>query len=305
VGLRRLARRLIGDADPMARMDDRTFVDLAYRFLLGRPADEHGLSHFLGRLGKRAISRPALLSTLIDSQEFARSRLHTNLGTSIHEGRGRFVRSLPRAKRIVDLGGSCQGSRKGALVELGYPYSFDRLTIVDLPDPERHELYRTDRGQELETVETERGPVDYLYQSMTTLRPILGETVDLAYSGQSIEHVTVSEARTVYAEVLRVLKPGAFFALDTPNARLTRLQQDDFIDPDHKHEYTHDELSRDLKAAGFEILEARGLNYAGPLQTRAEFSETAVAANCGLYADIEDCYILAYVCRKPPSPDYS
>jgi SAM-dependent methyltransferase len=282
-------------------MSDRDFVDLAYRFLLGRPADDHGFRHFVGRLANRVISRPALISTLIDSQEFARSRLHTNLGTSLHESRGRFVRSLPPAKRIVDLGGSCQGSRKGALVELGYPYPFDRLTIVDLPDAERHELYRREDGQELETVLTELGPVEYLYQSMTTLEPLATASVDLVYSGQSIEHVTVAEARSVYAEVLRVLEPGALFALDTPNARLTRLQQDAFIDPDHKHEYTHEELSRDLRTAGFEILEAKGMNYAGKVATRAEFSESAVAANCGLYAALEDCYVLAYVCRKPPA----
>jgi SAM-dependent methyltransferase len=299
MGLKSLARRLIGDGDPLAEVDDRTFVDLAYRFLLGRPPDDHGLRHFEARLGKRVISRPALLSTLIDSQEFSRSRLYTNLGTSIHEGRARFVRSLPPAKRIVDLGGSCQGSRKGAMVELGYPYPFDRLTIVDLPDQERHELYRRDGGAEVDAVETELGPVDYLYQSMTTLEPLAADSVDLAYSGQSIEHVTVADAQRVYAEVLRVLKPGGLFALDTPNARVTRLQQDDFIDPDHKHEYTHEELSRDLHGAGFEILEAKGINYAGRITTRAEFKETTVAGSCGLYSALEDCYILAYVCRKP------
>jgi Methyltransferase domain/Domain of unknown function (DUF4214) len=299
MGLKSLARRLIGDGDPLAEVDDRTFVDLAYRFLLGRPPDDHGSRHFEGRLRQGIISRPALLSTLIDSQEFSRSRLYTNLGTSIHEGRARFVRGLPPAKRIVDLGGSCQGSRNGAMVELGYPYPFERLTIVDLPEGERHELYRTDHGPEGATVETERGPVDYLYQSMTTLEPLAAESVDLAYSGQSIEHVTVPDAQRVYAEVLRVLKPGGLFALDTPNARITRLQQDEFIDPDHKHEYTHDELSRALRAAGFLILEAKGINYVGPIQARAEFSETAVAGNCGLYSALEDCYILAYVCRKP------
>jgi SAM-dependent methyltransferase len=297
--LKDLAKKLIGNADPLARMDHRTFVDLAYRFLLGRPADEHGLRHFQARLEQAVISRPALLSTLIDSQEFARSRLYTNLGTSIHEGRSRFVKSLPPARRIVDLGGSCQGSRKGAMVELGYPYAFERLTIVDLPEGDRHALYRTDSGPEASTVATERGPVDYLYQSMTTLEPIPTDSVDLAYSGQSIEHVTVEDARRVYAEVLRVLKPGGLFALDTPNARLTRLQQDEFIDPDPKHEYTHQELSRDLAAGGLEILEAKGLNWAGPIKTRAEFREAAVAANCGLYSALEDCYILASICRKP------
>jgi len=302
MGLRSFARGLFKGRDPFDQMDDQAFVDLAYRFLLGRAPDEHGKRHFLSRLAKRAISRDLFLHALIDSQEFARSRLHSELGTSIHESRSRFVKGLPRARRVVDLGGSCQASRRGAMVELGYPYEFDLLTIVDLPDRERHELYRSDSGQETETVRTDRGPVEYLYQSMTTLRPIADQSVDLVYSGQSIEHVTRADAGIVCGEVLRVLKPGAVFALDTPNARVTRLQQDAFIDPDHKYEYTHRELSQDLRAAGFEILEARGMNYAGPIASRAEFSPSTVAGNCGLYAEIEDCYILAYVCRKPPSP---
>jgi hypothetical protein len=96
-----------------------------------------------------------------------------------------------------------------------------------------------------------------------------------------------------------VLKPGGFFALDTPNARITRLQQDDFIDPDHEHEYTHGELSRDLALAGFEIVEAKGINHAGPITSRTEFKEGKVARACGVFSEIEDCYILAYVCRKP------
>ena len=289
--------------DDLEDLDDEVFVDLAYRFLLGRGPDAKGRKHFLDRLRKRASSRDHFLRTLIDSQEFAESRLYSDLSTSLHESRGRFVRGLPRAQRIVDIGGSCQGSSDGAMVEIGYPYRFDRLTIIDLPSPERHELYRSEGDQAFETVGTGLGPVDYLYQSMTTLQPIPDASVDLVYSGQSIEHVTRSEARTTYREVLRVLKPGGWFALDTPNARLTRLQQDDFVDPDHKYEYTHQELSQDLVNAGFEIVAAKGLNYAGPITSRSEFSETAIAHNCGLFDEIEDCYVLAYVCRKPdPGP---
>lgn len=290
---------LLGGALDPARLDDEAFVDLAYRFVLGRPSDETGRRHFVGRLRSGAISRDIFLRTLVDSQEFARTRLHTNLGTSIHEGRSRFVRSLPRAARIVDLGGSCQASARGALVELGYPYPFARLTVVDLPDAERHALYRSEAGAAAGVVVTELGPVDCLYQSMTTLRPIPDGSVDLVYAGQSIEHVTRPEAAAACREVWRVLKPGGCFALDTPNARITRLQQDELIDPDHAHEYTHEELSADLAAAGFEIVEAKGINYAGPIGSRAEFREEAVARACGLFSRIEDCYILAYVCRKP------
>lgn len=280
-------------------VDDGTFVELAYRIVLGREPDAHGHKHFLDRIRKGAISRDLLVRTLIDSREFAETRLHSDISTSLHESRGRFVRSLPPARRIVDIGGSCQGSDRGAMVEMGYPYPFERLTIVDLPSAERHELYRTDDDEARRVVETELGPVDYLYQSMTSLRPIPDSSVDLVYSGQSIEHVTRAEAALTYAEVLRVLRPGAVFALDTPNARMTRLQQDEFVDPDHKHEYNHEELSGDLVATGFEIVDAWGLNYGGPIRTREEFEESEVARRCGLFAAIEDCYVLAYVCRKP------
>jgi predicted SAM-dependent methyltransferase len=170
---------------------------------------------------------------------------------------------------------------------------------VDLPEGERHELYRSDGGPAAGVVQTELGPVDYLYQSMTSLRPIPDASVDLVYAGQSIEHVTRADAATTYREVWRVLKPGGVFALDTPNARVTRLQQDELIDPDHEHEYTHEELSGDLVSAGFEIVEAKGINHAGPITTRADFDEQTVARACGLFSEIEDCYVLAYVCRKP------
>ena len=43
------------------------------------------------------------------------------------------------------------------------------------------------------------------------------------------------------------LRPGGYFALDTPNGRLTRLQQADFIDPDHKIEYTFEQLFAKLR----------------------------------------------------------
>ena len=291
-----LLRRLLGASEDLEAIDDGRFVDLVYRILLGREADAHGRRHFVERLGKGQISRELLVKTLIDSQEFARERLYSDLSTSLHESRGRFVRSLPPARQIVDIGGSCQGSTKGALVEAGWPYPFERLTIVDLPSDERHEFYQTETAPEV--VETELGPVAYLYQSMTTLEGIGDGSVDLVYSGQSIEHVTREETRDVYREVLRVLRPGGLFALDTPNARLTRLQQDEFVDPDHDYEYTHAELSGDLEAAGFEIVDAKGLNHAGPITRREEFDATAIARACGVFAAIEDCYVLAYICRK-------
>ena len=96
-----------------------------------------------------------------------------------------------------------------------------------------------------------------------------------------------------------MLRPGGYLALDTPNARVTRLQQADFIDPDHEHEYTHAELHEKLARAGFEVVEAKGLNYAGPSLAAGRFDVDAIASARGLFSEIEDCYLLAYVCRVP------
>jgi hypothetical protein len=100
-------------------------------------------------------------------------------------------------------------------------------------------------------------------------------------------------------EVFRILRPGGSLALDTPNARVTRLQQDAFIDPDHKVEYTYGELADLVTGTGFGIVDAKGLNYAGGSLAAGRFDVDEVAGNSGLYAAVEDCYILCLVARKP------
>jgi len=107
------------------------------------------------------------------------------------------------------------------------------------------------------------------------------------------------EAAVVLKEVYRILRPGGWLGLDTPNGRVTRLQQPDFIDPDHKAEYTWPELQRMLSEAGFETAWAKGLNYAGESLAAGRFDVAEVAGNVGFFDAIEDCYILAVVAAKP------
>jgi SAM-dependent methyltransferase len=151
-------------------------------------------------------------------------------------------------------------------------------------------------------VETERGRVTYRYHSMTDLSGLASESFDLVYSGQSIEHVTRRNADRVLAQVRRVLKPGGALALDTPNNRLTRLQQKAFIDPDHKYEYSHAEMVAALRGNGFVVQRAHGISYGGQSVARGVFDPCELATKRGLYDDIESCYLLAYVCRRPARP---
>jgi len=96
-----------------------------------------------------------------------------------------------------------------------------------------------------------------------------------------------------------VLRPGGVLALDTPNSRLTRLQQEEFVDPDHKYEYAHKEMVALLEDGGFVVERAQGINYGGGSVARGIFDATELATKRGLYDAIEDCYLLAYVCRRP------
>ena len=282
----------------LAEMPAEAALDLAYDVVLRRQPRAEDVAHYLALLGSGTLSPYGLVEMLTFSAEWRFDVRWAKLAPSLHMSRCEFVQSLPAARRILDLGGTALGLREGALVTMGYPYRFDELVIVDLPSAERNETYR-DSGTERAQVETRLGRVRYRYHSMTDLSGLEPGSFDLVYSGQSIEHVPVSEADTVLREVFRMLRPGGYLALDTPNARVTRLQQVEFIDPDHDHEYTHDEMAAKLMAAGLQIVEAKGLNYAGLCLEQGRFSAEEVATRRGVFSRIEDCYLLAYLCKKP------
>jgi hypothetical protein len=54
-----------------------------------------------------------------------------------------------------------------------------------------------------------------------------------------------------------------------------------------------------LESHGFAILEAKGLaRFAGSVE-RGQFDPAEGIANAKIFADIENCYLLYYRCRKP------
>jgi SAM-dependent methyltransferase len=278
-------------------------VQVTYQVMLGRRPDPVGRLDFEDGLTTGRLSRQEMVLAIRGSEEFQNQVRFTGrtFGHSIHSGRSQFIRSLPPARRIVDLGGTHLHRDIGAMVGLGYPYPFEELVIVDLPSDERHTIYRS--GDTHREVQSPLGPVRYRYHSMTDLSDFDDASIDLVYSGQSFEHVSPIDGTTVLKEVFRILRGGGHLALDTPNARVTRLQQEAFIDPDHKVEYTHEEITGELVGAGFQIVDAKGLNYAGRSLAAGRFDVDEVAGNSGLHWAIDDCYILCYVCRKPESPD--
>ena len=295
-----LARWTLGTLEGIP---NASFVRGAYLFLLQRHPDAEGFQNYMRHLQAGTRTRQTMLAELrgLDEFWFGFALKFSDSLMSLHRSRCLFVQSLPRGRHILDLGGTHQQSLAGAFPALGYPYEFERLVIVDLPVEERHRLYQ-EMG-EVERVQTPLGPVEYVYRSMTDLSVFEECSFDLVYSGQSIEHVTETEADEVLHQVWRVLRPGGFFCLDTPNGRACRLQLKDrpetVTNPDHKIEYTHEELADKLARAGYAIEEAKGLNYLPRSFASGEFSHEELATSTGVYHEIEDSYVLAYVCRKP------
>jgi SAM-dependent methyltransferase len=285
-------------AVPFEQLPPRDAVRMAYNVLLRRDPDEPAWADQAGAIASGALARGDVVDRIRCSSEY-RTQVPvgpSSLHSSLHSSRCEFIVGLPPARRIVDLGGGHTTDARGALVVLGYPYDFDELVVVDLPPDDRHPLYHSER---FGAGDTDRGKVRYEYRSMADLSFADDASVDLIYSGQSIEHVTEADGDLVLKEAFRILKPGAFMAIDTPNGLVCRLQQASFIDPDHEVEYTLDQLRDKVRRAGFDVLTERGLNWGGPAVARGEFDPEALAGNYGVYYQAEACYLLAVVIQKP------
>ena len=290
------ARRRTGDR-VVWLLPRRSFVRFAYRAVLGRAPDRDGLDHHVGLLSS-GTSRQALLALLRDSDEAAARPAASDL-VALHRSRQAFVRSLPAARRILDLGGTSLTDERGALVGLGYPYSFEQVTIVDLPNEARHEGYLSEPVTD--EVITAQGPVRYRYHSMDDLSGIEDGSIDLVYSGQSFEHVTPEAGHRVLAEAHRVLGPGGYLCLDTPNRLLTERQLRgsgvDVIDPDHCIEYTHAQMLELFAEHGFEVCRAHGLGLMRSSAAEDRFDPDELRRGAGMFDDVDSSYLLAYVCR--------
>jgi predicted SAM-dependent methyltransferase len=307
VGARRAflrARGGVARLDPGLRRRDirraapERFVRYAYPIMLRRQADGAGVRNYVEHLERGVLTPDGVLDEMLTSMEL-REIPYRNSLRSLHQSRCDFVRLLPRARRILDLGGTDQDDASGSLVSMGYPYEFDELVIVDLPHDDRHEIYA--HSERADEVATPLGPVRYAYHSMSDLSGYEPESFDMVFSGESIEHIPESEAEVMLRDVHRVLRSGGWLALDTPNRAATIVQTgpEVFTNPDHDTEYTHTQMTEKFRQAGFVIRTAVGLSYVGESIATGAFSDAEFARQHGVYHDIENCYLLAYLCQKP------
>lgn len=282
------------------RPDDRVFLRASYRAYLKRDPDETGLRYYLQALQAKTMDRQGVLRSITESAEYKilhGERVGDEL--ALHQARIQLVQTcLPPAEVIVDLGGAAQGVPEGYLLAMGYRYKPREIIIVDLPASERY--LASDEAQPLQEFVTVDGVhIRYIYSSMADLSAIPSGSADLVWSGQSIEHVSEEDGDAVCREARRVLKPGGFFCLDTPNAALTRLQSPDgFLHPEHKKEYLVAELIAKLEQRGFGVIEAKGICPMPKSIKQGVFSRDELLSNMKLSDEPEESYLFFLKAQK-------
>jgi predicted SAM-dependent methyltransferase len=276
-------------------LSDEQFVEQVYLRVFERPADPTGRLLYQTKLAE-GWSRAAVEDVLRSSPEAQQGPGPRLALEAFHGGRVGWISSLPAARRILDLGGTALDTEIGALQAMGYPYDFDELIIIELPPEARHELYQV---PEMKSVQTEHGPVRYMYQSMTDLANFPDQSFDLVCSAQTFEHIYPDEGRKLLHDVRRLLTPGGHLALDTPNRAVTEIQVretgDEFINPDHKIEYTHQQMLELFADAGLVVDQQYGIGYMPRTVKQGRFLVEELVEYPGMYADIEGCYTLAYL----------
>lgn len=284
------------EANLLDFISHRDFIVLAFLLILNRRPDEEGIEYYLKRLDGALISRQQFIQFLFESDEY-QAKFEPKFPDRLHEARKEFIKTLPKAECIVDLGGACPTVPEGALYASGYPYRAKELIIVDLPHNNRM-IVPLDFKEE--RIVRDYGVINYVHSSMTDLSVVEDAVADLVFAGESIEHVTPAEAALVIAEARRVLKPGGYFCLDTPNSKLTRIHSPtEFVHAEHKVEYAPSELIELLANGGFEVFEAGGICPMPETARTGVFDETEAFRTQALGVDAEVGYCFYVKCRKP------
>ena len=239
-----------------------------------------------------AIVRTLLSKSGIDLQVRRALSNHLHL---IHNARLLAIRQfLPAAETILDLGGI-----NAPLYHMGYAHSFKKLYMIDLPVEDRHEMYSEITVDDASAL----GEVSVLFADMTKLDPFENESVDLVWSGQSIEHVPFESAKNMIKEAFRVLRPGGCFALDTPNGAITSIHAQtsglEVVHPEHFIEYTVDQMTEMLSAEGFDIESSFGTSHMPVTFRNRVFNYTDFVLGSQIHPNPEECYSQFHICRKP------
>lgn len=281
------------------KLSSESLEMITSRHILSAPWPDSSLKYFRETVRERNLSKWALplsffrLPNKIEQRALGATALE-------HHDRARklLIRTvLPRVNKILDIGGAVDVHPEGALVGLGYPVRPLELHVVDLPQ-ELRELATSD--EPLKDMKTDDGvSTFYSYTGMQNLSKFADNSFPMVWSGQSIEHVTPKDAEQTFREVYRVLQPGGYFCLDTPNRTVTKLISDSYLHPDHKLEYTPKQLCARLEANGFKVEKVKAITPV-PLSVKmGHLSKLEVINEVKINDDADNGFSFYVECRKP------
>jgi SAM-dependent methyltransferase len=251
------------------------------------------------RINKAGADKRLYLIELLYSSDFMKVAQKNILDFHLfftHHARLQLISSLlPKAKQIVDLGGA-----NGSIYEMGYPHKFKKITVIDLPPNERDPMYK---NLKLKPKKTPSGTIKVHFGDMCNMNFLRSNTIDMVWSGESIEHVDALAGAQMIKEAYRILKPGGFFCLDTPNRIITEIHTawngGGFIHPEHKIEYYPEQLQAMLYDGGFDIVDRRGVREMPRTYATKQFDYSDFILGNPLPNNIESAYIQYYCCKKP------
>ena len=97
----------------------------------------------------------------------------------------------------------------------------------------------------------------WIANTVSNMNGVADAAVDLVFSGQNIEHLAPADIVGFLCEAKRVLKPGGWLVMDSPNRLIT--ERLGWVQPEHVVELCVDEIVELCGLAGFEIASVKGL----------------------------------------------
>jgi Domain of unknown function (DUF4214) len=236
--------------------------ELIYRFMLNRKIDESGRHNYTESCVKQKFPALRLIYQLIMSTEFKQPYCKYSPASQLHRARMAWVKQLPEAKYILDIGGSSPTMPEGALMEMGYAHKPEVLVIFDKPPHEQ--FWGTPNYSQANTRSFDWGQVQYIHgyaEDILKNEALREQKFDMIYMGQVVEHIFEDRLPIVLNWIKDHLTDSGAFCFDTPNRLITRVQTGEgaYIDPDHKREYTPQEFTVLLATAGFSIKQQWGI----------------------------------------------
>ena len=166
----------------------------------------------------------------------------------LHDSRSVFLREMPRISGTMVSAG-CSGTwyfewidRAYGTVERHIGLEFYVEKPSDLPDK-----------------------IEWIANTVSDMSDVADASCDLVFSGQNLEHLWPEEVAGFFTEAARVIKPGGYLVVDSPNRALTTPFN--WSHPEHTVELTIEEARSLFELAGFEVTSVKGIWLCRDLRT--------------------------------------